>query len=178
MGPGDERTIRRGMIVKAFGVNHGGGALGFVVIESRHKLKREFADRTGPQLVELKKQGVQIEYEVRVPLICYLGDTAVGRWLEVDEVRSSHIVLLECTFYDEEHIRRARQGKHLHVRDLAEVMSALQSRHVVLTHVTRRTSIGQAKREVHAALSDTDQKRIEFLMERPRRKRSGPVEQG
>ena len=171
MAPGDEHTIRRGMVINAFGVNHGGGALGFTLIESRHKLKPEFAGRTGPQLVDLKKKGVQIEYHVRIPLISYLGDTAVGRWLEIDEVRTSHLVILECTFYEKAHVRRARQGKHLHVHDLPEVMHALQSRHVVLTHVTRRTSIVQAKRTVQETLSGTDLERIEFLMDRPPRRR-------
>ena len=176
MGSGDEHTIRRGMTIRAFELNHGRGALGFVLIESRHKLKPELANHIGPQLVELKKKGVQIEYEIRIPLISYLGDTAVGRWLEIDEVARSHLILLECTFFQQDHVHRARQGKHLHVVDLPEVMEKLKNRHVVLTHVTRRTSLAEAKRAVRATLHAADLDRIEFLMDRPRRRRSGPAE--
>lgn len=167
--PGDEFSIRRDLLIKAFKVNHSAGALGFAVIESRHKLRPAFADHTGPQLVELKRKGVKIEYESRIPLVAYMGDTALGDWLDQDEVRNSQVAVMECTFFDAEHLHRARQGRHIHVRDLPEAMERLDSRNVVLIHTTRRTSIPAAKRAIREQLTDEQLSRIHLLMERPRR---------
>ncbi|HRX87375.1 MAG TPA: MBL fold metallo-hydrolase, partial [Phycisphaerae bacterium] len=72
---GDETPLRRNVVLRAFTVRHGAYALGFSVIERRHKLKSEYADHSGPQLVELKKQGIAIENTVEVPLVAYVGDT-------------------------------------------------------------------------------------------------------
>src|ERR1043166_6342754 len=69
MSAGDTFEIRRGLLAKAFDVNHRVAALGFSIIDVRHKLKAEYANLSGPQLVELKKQGTAIEHKVEVPLI-------------------------------------------------------------------------------------------------------------
>jgi ribonuclease Z len=180
MADGESYQIRRGLIARAFNVNHRVAALGYVVIDVRHKLKSEFADRSGPELVALKKQGVVIEHQVEVPLIAYAGDTAEGKWMELDMVRHAKVLILECTFFEADHVRRARDGYHLHVRDVARMLPKLPNEHVVLHHVTRRTGIGEAKR-VLAELVDKDVLgRVTFLMDarrgRPAVSRPSPSE--
>ncbi len=171
MRPGDEFPIRRNLLVRAFGVNHGGPALGYAVVESRKKLKPEFADRTGLQLVELKKQGVQIQYELQVPLVAYCGDTGPGDFLGLDFVRNSRVLIIECTFFDSDHLHRARAGRHLHLADLPAVVARVSSQQIVLTHLTRRTTLHQAKSALQATLSLEDLDRVSLLMDRPRRPR-------
>ncbi len=171
--PGEDVSVRRDLLIRPFGVNHGRSALGFSVIEQRHKLKPEFADRTGPQLVALKQQGVQIEHHIEVPLVAYCGDTAAGEFLDLDWVRNAGVLLLECTFFDPEHVVRARAGRHIHVRDLRDALPRLRNPHIVLTHVTRRTDLGSAKRALEALTEPADHPRLSFLMDRARRPR-GP----
>ena len=65
----DEVPLRRGLFLRAFAVNHGAWALGFAVVEQRHKLKPEFIGRSGQQLVELKRKGIAIENVVEVPQV-------------------------------------------------------------------------------------------------------------
>ena len=168
MEPGDEFQIRRGLVVRAFRVNHGVPSLGFVVIDIRRKLKPEFADKSGPELVELKKQGIDIDYTLEVPLIAYCGDTADGDWTRYDMVRQARVLLLECTFFDRDHVARARAGYHLHVRDVARILENLENPHVVITHVTRRTAIRDARRTLAKLLSPEAYARVTFLMDRKR----------
>ena len=165
----DEVELRRGLIVRAFEVNHCPGALGYTLIEKRHKLRAEFAGKSGPQLVALKKQGVAIEEHIEVSLLTYTGDTAVGRFLEHDFVRASRAVLLECTFFDREHCERARAGRHIHVTDLPRVFGALPDSQIMIVHTTRRTDMRENKRILEKVLSPADLARCTFFMDRPPR---------
>ncbi len=174
LDPGDEFQVRRGLIVRTFRVNHGVPSLGYVVIDVRRKLKPELLDLSGPELVELKKQGIEIEYTLEVPLIACCGDTAEGDWIEHELVRSARVLLLECTFFDPDHVRRARAGHHMHVRDVARLLSRLDNRHIVLTHVTRRTALRDAKRTLARFVSESELSRVRFLMNGRRFRYGGP----
>lgn len=163
----EDVELRRGLIVRPFEVNHCNGALGYSLIEKRHKLKSEFLGKTGPQLVSLKKDGVQIEEHVEITLLTYTGDTAIGRFLDLDFVRNSRAVLFECTFFEREHLDRARAGRHIHVIDLPAVFAALPNSQIMLTHTTRRTDMRLNKRTVEKILSPSDMARCSLFMDRP-----------
>lgn len=165
----EDVEIRRGLVIRPFTVNHSRSSLGYSLIERRHKLKAEFAGKTGPQLAALKRDGVQIEDHVEVVLLTCTGDTALGRFLELDFVRQSQALLVECTFYEADHVSRARDGRHLHVDDLPRVLAAVPDARIMLTHVTHRTDLRLAKRIVQRALKPADLERVMFLMERPLR---------
>ncbi len=170
--PLEDVMLRRGLLVRPFAVRHAPNSLGFTLIEVRHKLKTEFHGKSGPQLVALKRQGIEIEGRFEVPILTHTGDTAVGRWLELDFVRTSRILLLECTFFDREHVSRARAGKHIHVEDVPQVLAAAPDAQIMLHHLTRRTDLREAKRILQQMISSADMDRVCFLMERP--PRSGP----
>jgi len=174
----EEVELRRDLLIRAFNVNHSAGSLGFSLIERRHKLKAEFVGKSGPQLVELKREGVEIEERTEVVLLTCTGDTALGRFLELDFVRRSRALLLECTFFDQDHVSRARAGRHIHVDDLPKVVAAVPDAQIMLMHVTRRTDMRLAKRIVERVLSPADLERVSFLMDRPARTASPPVAAG
>jgi len=165
----EDVELRRGLVVRPFEVSHCSGALGYSVIEKRHKLKAEFAGMSGPRLVALKKEGTEIEDHIEVTLLTYTGDTTVGRFLELDFVRKSRVVLIECTFFDVEQIDRARAGRHIHVSDLPRVFADLPESQIVLTHPTRRTDMRLNKRLVERVLSPADLARCTLFMDRPPR---------
>jgi len=165
----EDVEIRRGLLIRPFTVNHSRSSLGYSLIERRHKLKAEFAGKPGPQLAALKRDGVQIEDHVEVVLLTCTGDTAIGRFLELDFVRRSQALLVECTFYEADHVSRARDGRHLHVDDLPKVLSAVPEAQIMLTHVTHRTDLRLAKGIVQRVLKPADLERVSFLMDRPAR---------
>jgi len=174
----EDVDIRRGLVIRPFTVNHSRSSLGYSLIERRHKLKAEFAGKSGPQLVALKSDGVQIEERTEVVLLTCTGDTALGRFLELDFVRESRALLVECTFYEADHVSRARDGRHLHVDDLPKVLAAVPEARIMLTHVTHRTDLRLAKRIVQRVLKPADLERVLFLMDRPARTASPPVAAG
>lgn len=173
-----EVPIRRDLLVRAFDVNHSRHSLGFTLVEVRHKLKEEFQGKSGPQLVALKKQGVEIERRIEVSLLTFTGDTAIGKFLDLEFVQKSRAFIVECTFFDDEHVSRARDGRHVHVKDLPEILAAVPEAQIMLIHLTRRTELRRAKRILQAVVKPDDFERICLLMERPPRMpnhRSGGV---
>jgi ribonuclease Z len=165
----EDFQVRRGLIVRPFRVNHPGPSLGFSAIEIRKKLKPEYAEYSGQQIVQLKKEGKTIENRLEVPLVAYSADTAVGSWLDHDHVRNAKVLVIECTFFDDEHLDRASKGFHMHVSELPEVLERVRNEHVVLMHLTRRTGIAQAKRIFAKLIKPADMERVSLLMDTPRR---------
>ncbi len=166
MAAGDDFEIRRGLIVRAFETNHIRGSLGFTVIDVRKKLKSEFDGLTGPELVELKKKGVQIDHRIEVPLVAFLGDTGPAPYRNLPHVANAKVLLAECTFFDAEHLSRARAGRHTHVQDLPRVLEGMNNEHIVLIHVTRRTNMTEARKLLRQTLPAATLERISFLMSR------------
>lgn len=164
--PGEDFEVRRGLIVRPFEVNHRVPALGYCVIDVRHKLKPEYTGLSGPELVALKKQGTQIEHHVEVPLIAHSGDTAEGAWLDLEIVRRARVLILECSFFEADHVNRARAGYHLHVRDVARILGKLENEHFVIHHVSRRSSLREAKSTLSRLVDPKTMDRVTFLMDR------------
>ncbi len=175
MRPGDSHELRRGLVARAFEINHGVPSLGFCVVDVRRKLRPEFSDKTGPELVELKKKGVDIQYTLEVPLIAYCGDTAEGAWIDNGLVRSARMLVLECTFFEADHVRRARAGFHMHVRDVARLVNRLDNPHIVLSHVTRRTGVREGRRALARLVPEDVMRRVTFLMEGRRLRTQRPL---
>ncbi|GMV96719.1 MAG: hypothetical protein AMXMBFR83_10800 [Phycisphaerae bacterium] len=168
----EDFELNRQLVVRPFRVRHPGPCLGFSIVEVRKKLKPEYAACAGPQIAALKKQGQAVEYRLEIPRVAYCGDSMIGNFLDNDHVRNAEVLLFECTFYEAEHVERARLGAHLHVNDLPELMERVRNPHVVLIHVTRRTPLGEAKRAVARILGREDLERVSFLMDQPPRGRT------
>jgi ribonuclease Z len=176
MEDGDEFSLRRNLTAKAFAVNHGRPSLGFTVIEKRQKLKPEYSGAAANELVALKKQGIQIQHELAVPLISYLGDTAPCDFAARDFIRKSRVLIIECTFFEPDQVRRARAGRHLHVTDLKGILDPMECEQIVICHTSRRVSISAAKAITADHLPEDIMARTVFLMERSaeRRRRRPP----
>ena len=103
--------------------------------------------------------------------MAFCGDSAVGDYLAHPHVRDAEVLIVECTFFDGDHVDRANLGQHTHVNDLPDLMSRVNSRHVVISHITRRTPMVEAKRRIAEVLKPADLERVVVLMDRPPRPR-------
>ncbi len=164
--PGDDYEIRRGLFARAFATNHLPGSLGFSLVEVRKKLKEEFLEKTGTEIVALKQQGVEITNNIEVPYVAYLGDTGRSNYSDIPCVANARALLLECTFFDSDHVGRAKSGKHLHVADLPAVLEGMKNEHIIIVHVTRRTNMSAARKIMRKTLSKDVLDRVTFLMSR------------
>ena len=173
MKPGDMHRIRNDFGIRALRTHHGGPSLGFACISIREKLKPEYHDRSGEELAQMKRSGVAIQYTLEVPLVTYLGDTGPGPVFENPDVTQAQILITECTFYEPEHRRKSRDGKHLHVSQLVDAMKHLNNGHLVLLHVSRRTGVPRARRWLQKAIGGPIPTNIHFLMDLREAKSAG-----
>jgi ribonuclease Z len=168
--------VRRDFLIRAIETHHGGVSLGYSLISVREKLKPEYMGRPGPELAEMRRSGIEIQYRVEVPLVTYLGDTTQGRVFEHPDVINAEILLTECTFFDAAHKQRAKVGKHLHVDHLVEILPTLKNQHIIITHVSRRTSIRRARGVLRKRVAEDVMSRIHFLMDFENATDAGEVE--
>ena len=167
---GDEYQIKPNLFAKVFPTKHSKGSVGYSVIEKRKKIKPEYARLTGPQIVELKKQGVRVDYPLEVPIVTYLGDTQYVDFSRLKYIAESKILIAECTFYEAEHADRAQAGRHMHINEFVQLIEKLQNQHIIITHTTQRTTMRQVRVILKETLSpEKYDKVILFMDQRPRR---------
>ncbi|MGA2584621.1 MAG: MBL fold metallo-hydrolase [Tepidisphaeraceae bacterium] len=176
MEPNDLHEVRRDFAIRCFATHHGGPSLGFSLISVREKLKPEYLGTPGRELAAMRKRGVEIQYRVEVPLVAYLGDTTMGEVFDHPDVQNAQVLITECTFWDSDHKAKAKAGRHLHVDQLVPALEKLKYEHLVLTHVSRRTSIRRAKHILRKKIGDERMANIHFLMDFEGAKDEGEID--
>ena len=166
---GDEYQIKPNLFTRVFPTKHSKGSVGYTVLEKRKKIKPEYAKLTGPQIVELKKQGIEIDYPLEIPIVTYLGDTQKVDFSQLKYIVESKILIAECTFYETDHSVRAEAGRHMHITEFAELIEKLQNQHIVITHTTQRTSMREIRRILKEALPAEQYEKVILFMANRRR---------
>src|SRR3954452_16606116 len=146
MSAGQLHEVRRDFGIRAFATHHGGVSLGYSLVSIREKLKPEYIGRPGPELAKMRKDGVEIQYRIEVPLIGFLGDTTIGPVFDEPDVQNAQVLITECTFFDADHRAKAKAGRHLHLDQLVQVLPKLKNQHLIIAHVSRRTGVRRARR--------------------------------
>ncbi len=162
--PGDEYQIKPNLITRVFPTKHSKGSVGYSVIEKRKKLKAEYIGLNSRQIVELKKQGVQIDYPLEIPLVTYLGDTQYVDFSQLKYIAESKILIAECTFYEGGHSGRAEAGRHMHIDEFADLLEKLKNEHIIVTHITQRTPMREIRKILKDALPKKIYDKITLLM--------------
>jgi ribonuclease Z len=166
---GDEYQIKPNLFARVFPTKHSKGSVGYCVIERRKKIRPEYAKLAGPQIVELKRQGVRVDYPLELPIVTYLGDTQYVDFSRLKYIAESKILIAECTFYEEEHAGRAQSGRHMHISEFVQLIGKLQNQYIVITHTTQRTTMRDVRRILKETLSPESYDKVVLLMD----KRSG-----
>jgi len=161
----DEIEIKNNIALRCFKTEHTCPSIGYAIIEKRTKLKEEFMGMPQEKLRELKERGTEIVRHLEVPQIAFTGDTLPGAHLLADDIRKAKIIIAECTFFDDDHTGRAKIGMHMHINDIAEWLRVCECEHMVLTHVSRRTHLGQARKQLIQAAGEELAGRVHFLMD-------------
>jgi len=157
MAPGDRVPLTDSQYVTAFAAVHTVPARGYVVWETRHKLKSEYSALPSTDIRGLKEAGAVLTTETAVPLVCYTGDTSAAGWDNDPAVFTAKILITEMSFARDEHSReRIRAFGHTHFDDFAEYADRFRNELIIAGHVTTRDEPGQfrawAKAKLPAAL--------------------------
>jgi ribonuclease Z len=163
--PDEQVQIKNDVFLRGIEVSHSSPSMGYAVIEHRSKLKSEYLDLPQESLRELKSKGVEITRTLEIPLVAYTGDTELGPYLYREEFASAKIVISECTFFEDEHRKRAAVGRHLHVDDIAALLDVWQAEAVILIHLTRRTNMAAAREQLVKRVGEETAQRVLFLMD-------------
>jgi ribonuclease Z len=165
MSPGDVHEVRRDFAIRSFATHHGGPSLGYSLVSVREKLKQEYVGKTGPELVELKSKGIEIQYRIEVPLVAYLGDTTLGEVFDHPDVQNAEVLITEVTFFESDHKAKAKAGRHLHLEHFLDILPKLKNKEIVLIHVSRRTGVRRARNVLRRRIGEHRMKNIHFLMD-------------
>jgi len=168
--PGDEYQIKPNLFARVFPTKHSPGSVGYSVIEKRKKIKPEYARLTGPQIVELKKQHIEIDYPLELPIVTYLGDTQYVDFSQLKYIAESRILIAECTFYEDEHSGRAEAGRHIHIDEFATLLNKMQNEHIIITHTTQRTPMWEIRKILKETLPPEIYDRVILLMDKESRR--------
>ena len=114
--------------------------VGYGVYNKRKKLKEEYSKLSGKEIAELRKQGVDINYDLINKLFVYLGDTGkeIFENKEWEKIVEYPTIIIECTFILDEEIEQARKTNHIHWKDLEQIVDKYKDNSFILIHFSQR----------------------------------------
>lgn len=133
---GDTVPLRPDFDLSFFATDHWVPTLGSALSWRRKRLKPEYTDADADQLRAVRRRGETITHEVLTPLVTYGADSGPGIFAQ--PALAAEVVLLECSFFADRDLDRARRFGHLHLADLVAAVPRLESRHLVLLHGSSR----------------------------------------
>ncbi|HEY6901497.1 MAG TPA: MBL fold metallo-hydrolase [Puia sp.] len=144
---GDEIAVAKDLLVLPIRNGHVPVAqsviksLGYVVVQTRKKLKPEYAHLSGEELRQLGERigRENLSIEIREKILAYSGDTPVEEDARWDNTK---ILIHEATFLGngEEIKPRTYGNKHSTLEEVMEMVSGLQLGQLILGHFSSRYS--------------------------------------
>jgi ribonuclease Z len=148
--PGERVLLRNDLEVEFLPGRHRVPSVGYLFSEVRRKLKDEFAGRTGEEIAELRRGGVEVTRREEIPLLAYSGDCGPAIFESSPQLFRARALLIECSFLAPEDLARAHAYEHLHLSDFLEHADRFENEAIVLTHFSMR----YRPEEIRAALRD------------------------
>jgi hypothetical protein len=78
-----------------------------------NKLKEEYKDLDGKSLGQLKKSGININYEKTTGVLLFVGDTT-NKIFDNKNVFNYTNIIIECTFFNKDDLMMSSVRKHMH----------------------------------------------------------------
>lgn len=157
MKPGDSVELSREIVVEAHATTHRIESLGYVVFNRRKKLRPEFLTLPGEEIKRLKEEGAEINYEIKIPKIAYLGDS---NYLGLDEnpiFYESETLIMEMTFVEHRHqSEKIHKFGHIHLDDVVARQEKFKNELIIASHFTARS--------VTEAILDAVQKKLPDML--------------
>jgi ribonuclease Z len=163
--PGDEIELSREHVLTVFNTRHTVPSRGCIVWERRKKLKPEYQQLTGDQIRDLRYSGVEVSAEVRMPLVCYCGDTAPAGLDSDPAIYEAKVLITEMTFFRPEHRKeKIHKFGHTHLDDIIERAERFRNELIILAHFSTRYEDGQLRRAVEKRLPESLRARVKLWM--------------
>lgn len=150
---GDEVNLSREHVVTVFPTKHTVPSFGYIVWDRRKKLKSEYQGLTGDEIRDVRMSGKEVSEEVRVPLVCYTGDTAPSGLDADPAIYDAQVLITELTFFRPEHRKeKIHKFGHTHLDDILERAERFNNERILLGHFSTRYHENQIRRAVQNKL--------------------------
>lgn len=161
--PGVDYPLSREHVVTVFPTKHTVPSVGYVIWERRKKLKPEYQSLSQNEIRDIRLGGEEVSAEVRIPIVCYCGDTAPQGLDNEPAVYTSKILITELTFFRPEHRKeKIHKFGHTHLDDIIARADRFQNELVILGHLSSRYHKDQLVRAVEKRVPEDLRKRIEL----------------
>jgi ribonuclease Z len=134
VSPGEKIKIKDPYYVQVYKLDHSVPTSGYGIHKMKKKIHPEYANLTGKEIVELKKQGKSISYDVDTPMLVYLCDTTTKVLDDYPEIFDYQNVMIECTFL----LNEDEKSKHIQWTDLKPYIIAHPNTQFTLIHFSMR----------------------------------------
>ena len=162
---GQEIELSREHVVTAFATKHTVPSLGYVVWERRKKLKPEYQGLNGDQIRDIRLAGNEVSHEVRMPLVCYVGDSAPAGLDEYPPIYEAQILITEMTFFRPEHRKeKIHKFGHTHLDDIVERADRFHNELIILAHFSTRYHERQVRNAVERRFPPALAERVHLWM--------------
>ncbi len=163
--PDEEYELSREHVVTTFRTKHTVPSVGYIVWDRRKKLKAEYQGLGGDEIRDLRKAGNEVSEEVRIPLVCYTGDTAPAGLDECEAVYQAKILITEMTFFRPEHRKeKIHKFGHTHLDDIIERADKFQNELIIFGHFSTRYHERQIRKAVEKRLPEHLRERVELWL--------------
>ncbi|MEK2645891.1 MBL fold metallo-hydrolase [Bdellovibrio sp. BCCA] len=158
---GDEIPLNAQTYVKVFPTLHRIESFGYTVFETHKKLKREYGGLSKEEIVELRRQNIDVNEVHHTPVVSFTGDTQIEFLDSFDWVRKSKILFLEATYLDEKKtVEQARHWGHTHLDEIVPRLKDIESEQIVFIHASSRYSDKEALRLIRERVPSEYHERV------------------
>lgn len=139
-------SIRKDLMVQAIPAFHGATTVGYLVRQTKNRLKSEFKEKSKEEIIKARKAGLEVAESKTESLLAYSGDTT-AQFFEGEGSKARYL-LMECSFIgDDVDYDKIEQYGHAHISDWRKYAEQIQSEMVIMIHTSQRHS----KNEIEAA---------------------------
>lgn len=135
---------RKDLAFEAFEVKHSIPAMGGTLYYYKKKLKEEFLGKSADEIIQLRKDGIEITREVYDPLVSFMGDCMGESLLENQRVFQSKVLITECTFLAPEDYAMSHKKGHTHISQIADALNRMgdqvKCEKIILAHFSMKYS--------------------------------------
>ena len=165
--PAERVAYKKGFWATAFEVEHRAPSQGFTIGRTTQKLKPEYEGLEGREIGVLRKAGTNVTDELHTALFTFIGDCTGRTLFREKHIWDSQVLVIECTYIDEEHRENAVDRQHTHLDDIVEILSrtpAPKCQALVLKHFSMKYGPSYVKRRVMERIPASWRDRVHILL--------------
>jgi len=119
--------------------------IGYGIYQKVKKLKDEFKGLSKKEILQIKKSNIELTYDDKNRLLCYLCDTTIDV-LRDPTIFTYSTIMIECTFLGENTLERAKERKHINWLQLEPFVKDYPDIDFILFHWSNMYSTQEIKK--------------------------------